>query len=310
MPDAELEQFKTGINLSEFAASRAYALDRRESSRNSAIMRHPDGDKIVIAKNEASGDWIYFSVRDDADNGTIIDFLQHRGGGSLGEVRKVLRAWLGSPRPAGVQLPLFARDLVPVSRDRASVMAEWERARLCTALPYLTGRGLGPDVLMLPRFAWRVRVDRQNRALFPHHDKTGLCGYEWKGEEFTGFAPGGTKGLWFSAARPADNRLVLTESAIDAYSFQVLHGGDSSRYMSTGGALNSHQPALLRGAMEKMPEGAVILLGFDNDAGGKKLAQEVAALVPLGREVRRMVPDVGKDWNEMLKCRMGLALKP
>jgi hypothetical protein len=100
MPDDELQKFKTGVNLSEFAASRGYALDRRESSRNSAVMRHPDGDKIIIAKNEASGDWIYFSVRDDRDNGTIIDFLQRRGGGSLGEVRKTLRTWLGSPRPA------------------------------------------------------------------------------------------------------------------------------------------------------------------------------------------------------------------
>ena len=171
--DNELEQFKTGVNLSEFAASKGYALDRRESSRNSAVMRHPDGDKIVIAKNEASGDWIYFSVRDDRDNGTVIDFLQNRGGGSLGEVRKTLRAWLGGSRPAGVQLPAFAPALLPVSRDRAGVMQEWERARACTALPYLTSRGLGPDVLALPRFAGRVRVDRRNNALFPHYDQDG-----------------------------------------------------------------------------------------------------------------------------------------
>ena len=88
----ELEKFKIDINLTEFAAARGYTLDRRESSRNSAIMRHPDGDKIIIAKAE-SGDWVYFSIRDDRDNGTIIDFLQHRGGGILGEVRKILRTW-------------------------------------------------------------------------------------------------------------------------------------------------------------------------------------------------------------------------
>ena len=136
MDDAkgELEKFKTAINLSEFAASRGYVLDRRESSRNSAVMRHPDGDKIVIARNEASGDWIYFSVRDDRDNGTIIDFVQNRGGGSLGEVRKTLRAWLGSSRPAFQRCP-FARDLLPVSRDRAAVLAAWEEARDCTRPP-------------------------------------------------------------------------------------------------------------------------------------------------------------------------------
>ena len=235
---------------------------------------------------------MYFSIRDDRDNGTIIDFLQNRGGGSLGQVRKTLRAWLGESRPAGVQLPAFAPALLPMSRDRAGVMQEWERARACTALPYLTSRGLGPDVLALPRFAGRVRVDRRNNALFPHYDKDGLCGYEIKNKDFTGFAPGGVKGLWHSAARSTDFWLVLTESAIDAYSFQVLHGGDSARYMSTGGELNPQQPALLRGAMEKMPEGSVIILGFDLDDGGAKLAQEVAAFAPAGRELRRMVPDV------------------
>ena len=63
----ELERFKTGINLTEYAASEGYQLDRRASSRNSGVMRHPGGDKIVIARGE-DGHWIYFSVRDGTDN--------------------------------------------------------------------------------------------------------------------------------------------------------------------------------------------------------------------------------------------------
>ena len=58
----ELERFKAEINLTEFAASRGYALDQRESSRASATMRHPSGDKVIISKAQ-SGDWVYFSVR-------------------------------------------------------------------------------------------------------------------------------------------------------------------------------------------------------------------------------------------------------
>jgi hypothetical protein len=303
----ELDNFKTSINLSEFAAARGYALDRRATSINSAVMRHPDGDKIVIARNDASGAWVYFSVRDDRDNGTIIDFLQNRGGGTLGEVRKTLRAWLGSARPR-IEPALFIRDLVPVTRDRAAVVAAWESARTCTALPYLTSRGLGPDILALPRFEGCVRVDQRNNALFPHYDKDGLCGFEVKNKGFTGFAPGGVKGLWYSKTKPSDFWLVLTESAIDAYSFHLIHSGDSSRYMSTGGALNPQQPALLRGAMEKMPEGSVIVLAFDLDEGGEKLSEEVKALAPAGRTVRRMLPEpgTGKDWNDMLRFRLGL----
>lgn len=60
--------------------------------------------------------------------------------------------------------------------------------------------------------------------------------------------------------------------------------------------------------MEKMPDGPVVILAFDLDDGGEKLVEEVKALVPSGRKVHRMLPDVGtgKDWNEMLENRLGL----
>lgn len=303
--DFELEKFKTDVILPELAAARGYALDRRASSRNSVVMRHPDGDKIIIARYEGTTHWVYFSVRDDRDNGTVIDFLQNRGAGSLGMVRRTLRDWLGTSRPV-CQLPLFVQELQPVSRDRAGVMAEWEKAAPCAALPYLTGRGLGLDVLALPQFAGCVRVDRRNNALFPHYDKEGLCGFEVKNKGFTGFASGGVKGLWYSQTKTTDNRLVLVESAIDALSFHVLFGDQHTRYMSTGGELNPQQPILIRGAIEKLHPSADVVLAFDDDEGGDKITQEIEAVAPAARKMVRMRPEGGKDWNQILKNRLGL----
>ncbi len=94
----ELETFKTDINLTEYAAAQGYEINRKESSRNSVIMRRPSGDKIIIARGH-DRHWIYFTVRDDRDNGSIIDFIQHRKGLSLGEVRKELRPWAGQGMP-------------------------------------------------------------------------------------------------------------------------------------------------------------------------------------------------------------------
>jgi len=91
----ELEDFKTTINLSEYAASEGYCIDRRASSRNSVAIRHASGDKIVIARGQ-DNHWMYFSVRDDTDNGTLIDFVQNRKGCKLGGVRQELRPWVGS----------------------------------------------------------------------------------------------------------------------------------------------------------------------------------------------------------------------
>ena len=73
MDDSELEKFKTAIDLRAYAAKQGYVLDRKDSWRGSAVMRHANNDKIVI-KRDADGHWVYFSVRDDQDSGTVIDF--------------------------------------------------------------------------------------------------------------------------------------------------------------------------------------------------------------------------------------------
>jgi hypothetical protein len=64
----ELKRFKTEINLTEYAASEGYEIDEKESSRNSVVMRHPSGDKVIVARG-FDRHWIYFSVRNDRDNG-------------------------------------------------------------------------------------------------------------------------------------------------------------------------------------------------------------------------------------------------
>jgi len=60
-----------------------------------------------------------------------------------------------------------------------------------------------------------------------------LCSFEVKNKDFTGFASGGVKGLWYSEAKITDERLVLVESAIDAMSFHVLFGDQHTRYMGS-----------------------------------------------------------------------------
>jgi hypothetical protein len=64
MFDPELESFKTAIDLRAYAASQGYVLDRKESWRGSAVMRHAGGDKVII-KRDADGHYVYFSVRDE-----------------------------------------------------------------------------------------------------------------------------------------------------------------------------------------------------------------------------------------------------
>ena len=298
--DPELEAFKR-LDLRHYAASRGYALDRKESWRGSAVMRGNGGDKVVI-KLGPDGHYVYFSVRDDRDHGSIIDFVKHRGGGSLGNIRKELRAWSGSPSSA---LPTFSK-LEVTSKDRATVEQRFYTMQPARRHAYLEEARHLPAVLLgSARFIGRVRIDARGNAVFPHYDGAGLSGYEMKNQAFTGFAPGGEKGLWMSHSLDGDHCLVFAESAIDALSHAALFPNERSRYASIGGKMNPQQPSLVTAEILKLPNGAEVIAAMDNDADGKTLAEVIEAAVKTSNR-----PDLiyhshfpappFKDWNDVL----------
>lgn len=303
--DTELDAFKREIDLRQFAVSSGYAVDRRESWRGSTVLRR-GGDKIVVKRN-GNGHYIFFSVRDDRDHGTIIDFLQRREHLRLGAVRQILRPWIG--RPA---IPLWFPKLEPSSPDRIRVESGYSRMANALRHPYLENhRSLPAHVLRSPRFAGRVRIDRRGNAVFPHFDVSGLCGYEIKNQGFTGFAAGGKKGLWLSQFGRNDTRLVLAESAIDALSHAVLFPDveDRTRYASLGGKPNARQPDLVQLTLARLPEGAEIVTAFDNDESGRMLVNMVRLAVAnvasrIGRSLTLLVhlpTQDGEDWNDVLQ---------
>lgn len=299
--DTELDEFKSRIDLREYAANLGYELDRRESSRSSSIMRQA-GDKVVIKRN-SNGHFIYFSVHDDGDNGTVIDFAQKRKSLNLGQLRKELRPWIGRP---ATPLPLFA-PLESSPKDRTSVERAYSRMAIAARHPYLEQeRKLPPALLGSARFAGRIRSDDHGAAVFPHFNMYGLCGYELKNKNFTGFAKGGEKGLWESHDQDGDTALVFAESAIDALSHAALFPNLAARYCSIGGAVNPGQPALIKTAIADMPAGAEIICATDNDAAGRQLAAMVEECFNVvGRFDLRfrldLPPSPGDDWNQVLK---------
>jgi hypothetical protein len=302
MFDPELESFKTSIDLRAYAASQGYELDRKESWRGSAVMRHASGDKVII-KRDADGHYVYFSVRDEADHGTIIDFAQHRLRLSFGDLRKELRPWIGKKTEVLPYPPLVAGPKDPMGVERA-----YAQMQDATHHPYLESeRAIPAALLQSERFAGRVRVDARGNAVFPHFDRDGLCGFEIKNRGFTGFASGGSKGLWLSQETPKDNRLAFCESAIDALSYAVLFPDDRTRYASLGGQLSPQQCELMRAGAAGMPTNAKIIAATDADEPGGKLADNIREAVGLtGRDDLIFIlhqPDGFKDWNDQLRNR-------
>jgi hypothetical protein len=307
MYDDELNRFKRDINLVDFA-ERCYGYERvrRESSRASASLRHPVNDDKVIVARDQGGHWIYFSVRDDRDHGTIIDFVHHRENRSLGEVRKQLRDYLGTPPPDRAPRER-APDLKPIERDRAAVERTWAAASSVNNSLYLNERALRPETLTDPKFVGTWKQDARGNLLFVHRDEDGISGYEIKNRGFTGFATGGTKRLWHSVPGQLDTVLVVAESAIDALSYHQLHGEGAvrTRYASLAGAPSQPQLELVARVLAAMPAKSTLIAAIDGDEGGRKIAEHLAAVAAKrpGVAFQRDSPDLslGKDWNDALQ---------
>lgn len=315
----ELEDFKTRVNLTEFAAAHGYALDRKASSRSSAVMVNVAGDKLIVAVGD-DGHWVYFSVFNPTDNGTIIDFVQRRQGGTLGQVRRTLRPWLGSSGAVAdprVDPARYSSILSRVSRDLLSVRARFEgMAPISPTNQYLVGtRRIPAWLLGLPAVAETIRVDERGNVCFAHHNEDGLCGYEIKNAGFTGFASGGIKGLWSVSVEAPVRVLVASETALDGLSYLALRGGRETRVVSIAGQPNRQQPELLRRAMQEMPSGGRVVSAMDRDAGGDSLTEQISSIfAAMNRDDLDFVDDrpstSGADWNDELRGLSLSGLRP
>jgi hypothetical protein len=303
--DPELERFKTEIDLRQFAASLGYTLDARESWRASAVMRL--GTDKVIIKQENDGHYVYCSVRDARDKGTVIDFIRFRTGKNLGEVRKTLRPWIGTPERNRPPLPLTNLPaLVQSSKNRLQAETEWMLALPYSSSAFLEQERLIPaDLAIAPRFAGCLRVDSRSNVLCLHEDIDGqLCGFEKKNKGFTGFSAGGEKGLGRSNDFGNDRRIIFSESFVDFLSYAVLFPDPAARYRSIAGGLNPKQPDIIRRHIMAMPAGSEVVAAMDADEAGRAFA---GVLESIAGEISgcafrvELPPAEGEDWNDVLR---------
>jgi hypothetical protein len=296
--DDELEQFKREVNLTELAASLGYAIEGSKGGASVTMRRGRDDDKIVVRRG-ADGHWTYFSVRDDGDNGTVIDFLQNRRVRSLGDVRRQLRDWLRIDRPR-VAPELYRQTPAARDRDVAGIRRSYAAAAVMTS-QYLLSRGLRRETLRDPRFRHSYRVDRRGNVLFPHEEGGVVVGYEIKNRGFRIFVAGGRRTLWRSAGGRHDDRLVIAEAPIDALSYHQLFQYRRCRYVATAGALSPAQLVLIGEEIASLAPRSRVVIASDNDAGGERFTEKIEGVVgdvPL----RRHLPPEGKDWNEYLQA--------
>ena len=146
--------------------------------------------------------------------------------------------------------------------------------------------------------------DHKNDQAWGRHNPTGasLRGTRNLEHPFHGLAPGSSREdgwFWLRSGKGEVQRVVLTESPIDAISLAVLEKEKSTQdskvsiYLSTDGS-GAVPTAALKALLDR--DGQVIA-AFDADRAGEKMAWRIAEVLP---GITRMSPAQGKDWNDRL----------
>ena len=189
-------------------------------------------------------------------------------------------------------------------------------------IAYLTGRGIDREIL-----DYCIQTEKLYESL-PHHNAVFL-GFDTQGKarfgcqrgtgkvRFHGDLNGSDKHFSFSLAGDSPS-LHLFESPIDALSYATLcklDGIDWRRQnlLSLAGVYRPSQkgpprlPLALEQFLKDHPRVNRVCLHLDNDLPGKQAAQAILSALPENVQGENRPPPFGKDVNDTLCHRLGLA---
>ncbi len=263
------------IPLPDVAARLGYRRDPADGTR----WKRP-GSVISI-----DGPKFHDHVRGRGGGGAIDLVIHAEGCGFLEALRRL--EGIASPGPRGGD---GARGL-PEGRA-------WERVRRHLH----RDRGLDPELIGHARRIGVLGADGRANAVFACRDRDGArTGAELvgtlPGRPFKGMAPGSRKaagGFWIRR-RPAPETALLVEGAVDALSAWTLDEGARVDIVISTAGVAPRTPEWIRSLGLR-----TVLCGYDADPAGDRAARCLETQDP---KVRRMRPDGGKDWNEILRKR-------
>ncbi|MFA7253936.1 MAG: DUF3991 domain-containing protein [Patescibacteria group bacterium] len=305
----DFSRYKSDINLSHYASSLGYELDPKKTTKSSLVMKHPNGDKVIISKRGSN--YVYFSVLDDKDNGTIVDFIRKRTEKTFPEIGQELQKWVKGGGGISQNIP-FASDIQSQEYNPERIKALFSRVKQIKGDDYLQNvRKIPLSTLQNQLFVGRIYRDFYGNVVFPHYDHTGVCGLELKNTDKGVFVRGSAKGLWTSTINPNAQILVIAESPIDGLSYFTLFPELQKSgvvFASVSGGLRPHQVQLINELIKKLPQLQKIILAVDHDQGGERIEKTIREGVKnagvFASDMLTHVPEkIGDDWNEVLKNR-------
>ncbi|WP_408042359.1 DUF3991 domain-containing protein [Tenacibaculum litopenaei] len=259
-------------------------------------MFNDENDKIVISKKNSI--WMYFSVFNHEDNGTIINFIQNRTGKSIPEI---LQKFQSGGHDILNERPKYCIKEKTYEPDRIKKL--FSQYTVAKEHIYLNYRGISNAVMNSERFKGCIYKDKYGNTIFPHFKNGEVCGLEIKGGNISVFVNGSEKTLWYSNRFKNDNTLAISEAPIDAMSYHMLFSLKHTFYLATGGSISRKQINIINQILYDHSQLERVLIITDNNKGGNQIADKLKSeLKPQNiNTIERHSPkEINKDWNDVL----------
>ncbi|XWN34673.1 MAG: toprim domain-containing protein [Roseivirga sp.] len=321
---------KQEISLPHFAITRlGWERDKAKSTQKTLVLKHPDHGKILVhtSPGHSSGQWYFYTTGAKLTRqGTLIDLLlKHQW--SWEEIRALASNYVATTRDER----LIASSSAVIQDPLQQTALARAQLQKINAVPskgtYLLARGLEAATYQ----AYTQLKTNHYQAVFSlykdfaTHPRGRLCStlayYFSEGKSKKYFQKGLPRGLAMLLEPSPIERIVLTESPIDALSFKQLEArqleaastpqeAPKTLYLATCGMLSASIREDLQ-AIFKSAQGQAqpVVLAFDSDQAGAKMTDQTIDLLKAQGTAYEVatLPGEHKDWNEVLQQERALA---
>lgn len=272
-----LDRLEPQIDLPAWLMARGFAITSSDSDPTHVAMTSPSLDVYHLRKDLERGTWSYVNTSNQAERGTVVDFMVRHDGATLATCVDRLAGCVSSSRlsPEGITYQQTARQRGEaldrlVSRHVTAIQAER------SALRQLEHLGVDRSTYDEWRFG-PVRSENDVAALLK--DPPALA---------------------HSRYRASDRQVVLVERPLDALAYERRHGRQQACYIYTGDNPSGDSKRKIAHLLADLPEGMTVVLALGRDRRGDELAGQLAKIAP-GLRIERQKPELGSRWADQMQ---------
>ena len=314
---------KREIPIADFAVAKlGWTMVKEKSTKRDWVLEHPIHGRIIVPTHPKSlnGHWVY-SLPNQKGGGTLIDLLRQEKW-DWRAIKNLAHGHITTPIAELTPKPKtysVAKHIENPAQQEALAQKRLEevKTRQTTGETYLEKRGISKETYQ----SFPQLKNNSYQAVFGLYagfdDQARLCStinyyFDREDESRKYFQKDLPRGLAQLSSATAVTHIVITESPIDALSYKQLQcdSGDikdqkqveNTMYLATCGNLSVEITRSLEQVFDQAKaKNQEVILAFDNDVPGKKMAGELERLLQEKQcNYRLDFPEIGKDWNESL----------